>query len=101
MPPRQKKLLDAMLKRGRAGAISLGFGWIDLALCEWRSALCQCPRIVWRSCVGSGRRYPGGIRLCSTARFATAEAVRLAVACGSANCLAPGPGRARLEDIVA
>lgn len=40
-----------------------------------------------------------GFAFAAQQRLPAAEAVRLAVACGSANCLAPGPGRALAKDI--
>jgi fructose-1-phosphate kinase PfkB-like protein len=59
----------------------------------------DAPKLSAQSCVGSGDTALAGFAFAAQKRLPAAEAVRLAVACGSANCLAPEPGLARAEDI--
>jgi 1-phosphofructokinase family hexose kinase len=95
-----ESVLSAMLDAGAAaGAITLGAAGLI-----WRSATKQAlfatgPELAARSCVGSGDATLAGFAFAAQEGFTAAESVRLAAACGSANCLADGPGRARGEDI--
>ena len=59
----------------------------------------NAPKLPARSTVGSGDSALAGFAFAAQQRLSPVEAVRLAVACGSANCLAAGPGCARAEDI--
>jgi 1-phosphofructokinase family hexose kinase len=92
--------LRAILDAGAAaGAITLGGDGL-----VWRSTngktLCATgPSLVARSCVGSGDATLAGFAFAAQEGFDPAESVRLAAACGSANCLADGPGRGRAVDI--
>ena len=95
-----ESVLSAMLDAGAAaGAITLGAAGLI-----WRSATKQAlfatgPELAARSCVGSGDATLAGFAFAAQEGLTAAESVRLAAACGSANCLADGPGRARGEDI--
>jgi 1-phosphofructokinase family hexose kinase len=52
-----------------------------------------------RSAVGSGDAAVAAFAHAAAAGFAPEETLRLAAACGAANCLADSPGGARAEDI--
>jgi fructose-1-phosphate kinase PfkB-like protein len=49
--------------------------------------------------VGSGDAALAAFAFASAQGWPPEESVRLAAACGAANCLAEGPGLARAEDI--
>ena len=96
---------DQVLKRvlqmgARAAAISLGAEGI-----LWRSEryertlIARVPKQASRSCVGSGDATLAGFAYGAEHALAPVDAVRLAAACGVANCLAARPGRARAMDI--
>jgi 1-phosphofructokinase family hexose kinase len=99
-PSSANEIIAAMQKAGAAtGAISLGSAGL-----LWRSAngealFAKAPELSKRCCVGSGDATLAGFAFAAQRGLPPPEAVRLAVACGSANCLAPGPGLASLEDI--
>ncbi|HET6929480.1 MAG TPA: 1-phosphofructokinase family hexose kinase [Candidatus Acidoferrum sp.] len=99
-PSSAKEVLGAMLKAGAGGgAITLGSAGLI-----WRSAtgdtlLANAPKLSARSCVGSGDSTLAGFAFAAQQRLPPREVVRLAAACGAANCLAPGPGCASAEDI--
>jgi 1-phosphofructokinase family hexose kinase len=52
-----------------------------------------------RSTVGCGDSTLAGFALGFASRFSSSDTLRLAAACGAANCLADSPGAARLSDI--
>jgi 1-phosphofructokinase family hexose kinase len=52
-----------------------------------------------RSTVGSGDSALAGFVFAIASRYSHHDTLRLAAACGQANCLADSPGAARLEDI--
>jgi tagatose 6-phosphate kinase len=99
-PSSANEILGAMLKAGAGGgAITLGSTGLI-----WRSAtgdtlLASAPMLSARSCVGSGDSALAGFAFAAQQRMLPLEAVRLAAACGAANCIAPGPGCARAQDI--
>jgi len=95
------KALQQILEAGAAaGAISLGAQGL-----VWRSAttsdalFARVPEQPARSCVGSGDATLAGFAFAATQALDPAESLRLAAACGAANCLADGPGRARAAEI--
>ncbi len=99
-PSSANEILGAMLKAGAAvGAITLGSTGLI-----WRSStgdtlLANAPKLSARSCVGSGDSTLAGFAFAAQQQLPPVEAVRLAAACGAANCIAPGPGCARAQDI--
>jgi len=96
-----KEILGAMLKVGAgAGAITLGSAGLIWHSAAGVTLVANAPKLSARSHVGSGDSTLAGFAFAAQQRLPPVEAVRLAVACGSANCLAPGPGCARAEDIV-
>jgi len=99
-PSSANEILSAMLKAGAgAGAITLGSAGLIWHSATGDTLVANAPRLSARSCVGSGDSTLAGFAFAAQQRMPPVEAVRLAVACGSANCLAPGPGCARAEDI--
>ncbi|MGA2098769.1 MAG: 1-phosphofructokinase family hexose kinase [Candidatus Acidiferrum sp.] len=99
-PASAKRIIGAILNAGpAAGAISLGSAGLIWHSINGDTLFAAAPQLSVQSCVGSGDSTLAGFAFASQQRLSPAEAVRLAAACGSANCLAPGPGRARAEDI--
>jgi fructose-1-phosphate kinase PfkB-like protein len=93
-------VLSAILDAGAAaGAITLGAGGLIWRSANEKALFATGPELAARSCVGSGDATLAGFAFAAQEGFTAAESVRLAAACGSANCLADGPGRARAEDI--
>jgi 1-phosphofructokinase family hexose kinase len=95
------KALQQILQAGAAaGAISLGAQGL-----VWRSAadadalFAHVPEQPAQSCVGSGDATLAGFAFAAAQGLDAAESLRLAAACGAANCLADGPGHARVADI--
>jgi fructose-1-phosphate kinase PfkB-like protein len=89
-----------MLKAGAAsGAITLGPEGLVWLSTTGDTLFGTAPKLSARSCVGSGDSTLAGFAFAAQQRLPPVEALRLAVACGSANCLASGPGCARAEDI--
>jgi tagatose 6-phosphate kinase len=99
-PSAAKEILGAMLKAGAgAGAITLGSAGLIWHSANGDALIANAPRLSAQSCVGSGDSTLAGFAFAAQQRLSPVDAVRLAAACGSANCLAPGPGYARAEDI--
>ena len=95
-----ESVLSAILDAGAAAAaITLGAGGLIWRSANEKALFATGPELVARSCVGSGDATLAGFAFAAQKGFTAAESVRLAAACGSANCLADGPGRARAEDI--
>ena len=95
-----KEILGAMLKVGAgAGAITLGSEGLVWLSANGDTLIASAPKLSARSCVGSGDSTLAGFAFAAQQRLPPVEAMRLAAACGAANCLAPGPGCARAEDI--
>jgi 1-phosphofructokinase family hexose kinase len=84
----------------RAGAISLGSAGL-----VWQNAkgnvvfFARAPEMMARSAVGSGDAMLAGFAFAEDQGLEAEETLRLAAACGAANCIAEGPGRARAGDI--
>ncbi len=93
--------LNQILSAGaKAGAISLGaYGLIWRSTSEEKMLFAKVPQLAARSSVGSGDATLAGFAFAGHEKLEPAEALRLAAACGAANCLAEGPGRARASDI--
>jgi 1-phosphofructokinase family hexose kinase len=93
--------LKAILSAGaKAGAISLGAnGLIWRSTSEEKVLFAKVPQLAARSSVGSGDATLAGFAFAEHQGLEAAESLRLAAACGAANCLAEGPGRARAGDI--
>jgi 1-phosphofructokinase family hexose kinase len=94
-------VLEMFVREGAsAGAISLGSGGL-----VWQGGkdkgmfFAKAPEMTARSTVGSGDSTLAGFAFAEDRGFEPAESLRLAAACGAANCLAEGPGRARAGDI--
>jgi 1-phosphofructokinase family hexose kinase len=99
-PSSANEILVAMLKPGvGAGAITLGSAGLIWHSATGDTLFANAPKLSAGSCVGSGDSTLAGFAFAAEQRLSPIEAVRLAVACGSANCIAPGPGCARAEDI--
>jgi 1-phosphofructokinase family hexose kinase len=100
-PYAARDVLQQILQGGAAaGAISLGASGI-----VWRSGkekktlFARVPQLTTRFSVGSGDATVAGIAFAAWQGLQPVESLRLAAACGVANCLADGPGRARAADI--
>jgi 1-phosphofructokinase family hexose kinase len=94
-------ILKMLFRDGaRAGAISLGSSGL-----VWQGAqakgmyFAKAPEMVARSTVGSGDSTLAGFAFAEDKGLEAEECLRLAAACGAANCLAEGAGRARATDI--
>jgi len=99
-PSSANGILGAMLKAGAtAGAITLGSAGLIWHSSTGDTLLANAPKLSARSCVGSGDSTLAGFAFAAQQRLSPVEAVRLAGACGAANCIAPGPGCARAQDI--
>jgi tagatose 6-phosphate kinase len=95
-----KRIIGSMLNAGAAaGAISLGSAGLIWQSMNGDALFADAPKLSAQSCVGSGDATLAGFAFAAQQRLPAEDAVRLAAACGSANCLGPGPGRARAEDI--
>jgi len=88
--------------RGGAGAAAISLGGNGLV---WQSGkgeqvlFARISRQASRFCVGSGDATLAGFAFAAERGLPPEEALRLAAACGVANCLADGPGLARAADI--
>ncbi len=99
-PSSARDILGTMLKAGAvSGAITLGSEGLVWLSTTGDTLFATAPKLSARSCVGSGDSTLAGFAFAEQQRLPPVEALRLAAACGSANCLAPGPGSARAKDI--
>ncbi len=99
-PSSANEILGAMLKAGAAaGAITLGSAGLIWHSAAGDTLLANAPKLSTRSCVGSGDSTLAGFAFAAQQQLSPVEAARLAAACGAANCIAPGPGCARAQDI--
>ena len=96
-----REVLKQMLEKGAgAGAISLGSeGLVWGSRTERQTLVARIPKQSSPSCVGSGDATLAGFAFAAEKGWSPQESVRIAAACGVANCIAEGPGRARAEDI--
>jgi 1-phosphofructokinase family hexose kinase len=96
----QNALKNILSAGAKAGAISLGAdGLIWRSTNEEKVLFAKAPQLAVRSSVGSGDASLAGFAFANHQRLEPEEALRLAAACGAANCLAEGPGRAQADDI--
>lgn len=100
-PPSAESALKNILSAGaKAGAISLGAdGLIWRSANEEKAIFAKVPQLAVRSSVGGGDASLAGFAFAGHQGLEPAETLRLAAACGAANCLAEGPGLARAGDI--
>jgi 1-phosphofructokinase family hexose kinase len=93
--------LKMIIREGAsAGAISLGpSGLLCQRAKEGEVLFARVPEMMVRSTVGSGDSTLAGFAFAGQQGLEPAETLRLAAACGAANCLADGPGCARADDI--
>jgi tagatose 6-phosphate kinase len=99
-PASANEILGAMLKAGAvAGAITLGSAGLIWQSSTGDTLLANAPKLSALSCVGSGDSTLAGFAFAAQQQLPPVEAARLAAACGAANCIAPGPGCARAQDI--
>jgi len=94
-------VLQMLVREGaRSAAISLGEkGLIWQPEKQPGALFATVPEVRARSSVGSGDATLAGFAFAAEQNLAPADTLKLAAACGAANCLADGPGRARAEDI--
>ena len=84
----------------QAVAISMGeAGIVYQSLADKTWLVAAVPRVAVRSSTGSGDAAMAGFAFGAERGLGAAEALRLAAACGTATCLADGPGKARASDI--
>ncbi len=100
-PASARNVLKRIIREGaQAAAISLGSGGLVWQGTQGKEALfARAPEMRARSAVGSGDSTLAGFAFAEDQGLEAKEALRLAAACGAANCLAEGPGLARAGDI--
>jgi 1-phosphofructokinase family hexose kinase len=93
--------LRTLVREGpRSAAISLGAnGLVWLGSAGSEAFVAVPPKLEAASAVGSGDATIAGFAFAASQNLGPADMLRLAVACGAANCLAELPGRVRLHDI--
>jgi 1-phosphofructokinase family hexose kinase len=101
-PSSTANALQQFLQSGAAaGAISLGAkGLVFQSAREGDALFARAPEQSAQSCVGSGDATLAGFAFAAAQGLDAPESLRLAAACGAANCLADRPGRARAADIM-
>jgi len=83
-----------------SAAISMGAaGIVYQSAADDTALVAAVPSVGARSCTGSGDAAMAGFAFAAERGLAAAETLRLAAACGTANCLSDGPGKARAADI--
>jgi 1-phosphofructokinase family hexose kinase len=93
-------VLNDMLSAGAAaGAISLGPQGMIWQAPNEKALLAKVPALSGRSAVGSGDSALAAFAYAAQQRMGPGDALRLAAACGAANCLAELPGRASAAEI--
>jgi 1-phosphofructokinase family hexose kinase len=100
-PHSAKSTLSKILSAGaKSAAISFGAqGIVWRAANEDKVLFAKVPQLAGRSAVGSGDATLAGFAFAEDQGLDPTDSLCLAAACGSANCLAEGPGRARASDI--
>jgi 1-phosphofructokinase family hexose kinase len=96
-----RNAMEQILAMGaRSVAISLGKEGVLWSAGKGQPILrAQAPEVHKRSAVGSGDAAVAGFAYGITNGLASEKVLTLAVACGSANCLADSPGRIRLSTV--
>jgi 1-phosphofructokinase family hexose kinase len=93
-------VLETILNSGaEAGAISLGSQGLVWRSASEKALFATVPQLTAQSSVGSGDSTLAGFAYAAQHGMTPVDSVRLAAACGSANCLADLPGLARAADI--
>jgi 1-phosphofructokinase family hexose kinase len=93
-------VLNDMLSAGAvAGAISLGAQGMIWRASNEKPLLAKVSAVLGRSAVGSGDSALAAFAYAAQQRMSPGDALRLAAACGVANCLAELPGRASAAEI--
>ncbi len=83
-----------------SAAVSMGAAGIVYQSSADKTALfAAVPSVAARSCTGSGDAAMAGFAFAAERGLVATETLRLAAACGTANCLADGAGKARAADI--
>ena len=96
----QRALCRLLEDGARGAAISLGETGLLWQAEKRAGAFCAyAPAVTGRSCVGSGDAALAALAFGTAQGMSPADTLKLAAACGAANCLADSPGRARAEDI--
>ena len=80
------------LSLGKEGVLWFGSG-------DGKTLFASAPEVKGRSAVGSGDAMVAGFAYAVERKLPPREALRLAIACGTANCFAESPGRIRLSDV--
>jgi len=96
-----RKAIVKILKLG-AKSVVLSLGADGLLWCPGKGEPvlhAQAQVIGGRSAVGSGDATLAGFAYACVNRMSVEDTVRLAAACGAANCLVDSPGRIRLQDV--
>jgi 1-phosphofructokinase family hexose kinase len=90
-----------MIARGaRAAAISLeGAGLVWIGAADEEPIIARPPVVDVRSTVGCGDATVAGFAVARARGLCAEETLRLAVACGAANCLAAAPGMINPQDV--
>lgn len=93
-------VLNEMLSAGAAaGAISLGRQGMIWRAPNEKPLLAKVPAVSGRSAVGSGDSALAAFAYAAQQRMSPGDSLRLAAACGAANCLAQLPGQASIAEI--
>jgi 1-phosphofructokinase family hexose kinase len=93
-------VLNDMLSAGAAaGAISLGPQGMIWRAPNEKPLLAKAPAVSGRSAVGSGDSALAAFAYAAQQRMGPGDSLRLAAACGAANCLAQLPGQASIAEI--
>jgi 1-phosphofructokinase family hexose kinase len=100
-PRTAQKAAEKIFDAGAANvAISMGAAGVVYRSSADRTALvATVPNVVMRSSTGSGDAAMAGFAFAAERGLGATDALRLAAACGTANCLADGPGKAGAADI--
>jgi len=80
------------LSLGKEGVLWLGSG-------DGTTLFATAPEVKGRSAVGSGDAMVAGFAYAGEKKLPPRKALRLAVACGTANCFAESPGRIQRSDV--
>jgi 1-phosphofructokinase family hexose kinase len=99
----EERAAEAVYRMVRAGAGSVALS-LGAAGMIWRSSrdetrllLARPPAVKVVSAVGSGDASVAGFAVAYERGFSKREALKLAVACGTANCVADAPGRFNID----